>query len=51
MALQLRELTALAEVLRSIPNNHMVPHNHLYWDAVHISVVSEDSESILTYMK
>jgi hypothetical protein len=29
MAQQLRALTALAEVLSSIPSNHMVAHNHL----------------------
>jgi hypothetical protein len=29
MAQQLRALTALPEVLSSIPNNHMVAHNHL----------------------
>jgi hypothetical protein len=29
MAQQLRALTALPEVLSSIPINHMVAHNHL----------------------
>jgi len=29
MAQQLRALTALPEVLSSIPRNHMVAHNHL----------------------
>jgi hypothetical protein len=29
MAQQLRALTALPEVLNSIPSNHMVVHNHL----------------------
>jgi hypothetical protein len=29
IAQQLRTLTALPEVLNSIPNNHMVAHNHL----------------------
>jgi hypothetical protein len=29
MAQQLRTLTALSEVLSSIPSNHMVAHNHL----------------------
>jgi hypothetical protein len=28
MAQQLRALTALPEVLSSIPSNHMVAHNH-----------------------
>jgi hypothetical protein len=29
MAQQLKTLTALPEVLSSIPRNHMVAHNHL----------------------
>jgi hypothetical protein len=29
MAQQVRALTALLEVLSSIPSNHMVAHNHL----------------------
>jgi hypothetical protein len=29
MAQRLRALTALPEVLSSIPDNHMVAHNHL----------------------
>jgi hypothetical protein len=29
IAQQLRALTALPEVLSSIPSNHMVAHNHL----------------------
>jgi hypothetical protein len=29
MAQQLRTLTALPEVLSSVPSNHMVVHNHL----------------------
>ena len=29
MARQLKALTALPEVLSSIPSNHMVAHNHL----------------------
>ena len=32
MAQQLRALAVLPEVLRSIPSNHMVAHNHLQWD-------------------
>jgi hypothetical protein len=32
MAQWLRALTALPEVLSSIPSNHMVAHNHLLWD-------------------
>jgi hypothetical protein len=31
-AQQFRALSALPEVLSSIPSNHMVAHNHLYWD-------------------
>lgn len=33
MAHQLWAQTALSEVLRSILNNHMMAHNHLFWDA------------------
>jgi hypothetical protein len=29
MAQRVRALTALLEVLSSIPNNHMMAHNHL----------------------
>jgi hypothetical protein len=31
MAQSLRALSALPEVLSSIPSNHMVAHNHQYW--------------------
>jgi hypothetical protein len=47
MAQLLRALTALPKVLSSIPNNHMVAHNHLKWDLILSSCVSEDSYSIL----
>jgi hypothetical protein len=47
MAQQLRALTALPEVLSSIPSNHMVAHNHLYWNSMPSSGVSEDSYSVL----
>jgi hypothetical protein len=40
---QLRALTALSEVLSSIPRNHMVAHNHLQWDLMPSSVVSEEA--------
>jgi hypothetical protein len=43
----LRALTALPEVLSSIPSNHMVAHNHLQWDLMLSSGVSEDSYDIL----
>jgi len=43
----LRALTALSEVLSSIPSNHMVAHNHLQWDLMPASGVSEDSDSVL----
>jgi hypothetical protein len=42
MAQGLRALTALPEVLSSVPRNHMVAHNHLM-----PSGVSEDSYSVL----
>ena len=47
MAQQLKALTALPEVLSSIPNNDMVAHNHLKWDVVPSPAVSEDSNSVL----
>jgi hypothetical protein len=50
MAQWLRALTALPEVLSSIPSNHMVVHNHLQWDMMTSSDVSED-DSVLTYIK
>jgi hypothetical protein len=51
MAQWLRALTALPEVLSSIPSNNMVAHNHLLWDLMPSSGVSEDSDSVLTYIK
>jgi hypothetical protein len=51
MAQQLRALTALPEVLSSIPSKHMVVHNHLKWDTMSSSGVSEDSNSVLLYIK
>jgi hypothetical protein len=51
MAQQLRALTALPEVLSSIPSNHMVAHNYLSWDLMSSSGESEDSNSVLTYIK
>jgi hypothetical protein len=47
MAQWLTALTAPPEVLSSIPSNYMVAHNHLEWDLIHSSGVSEDSYSIL----
>jgi hypothetical protein len=49
MAQWLRALTALPEVLSSIPSNHMVAHNHLQWDA--LSGVFEDIDSIIIHIK
>jgi hypothetical protein len=43
VAQRLRALTALPDVLSSIPSNHMVAHNHMYWDLMPSSSVSEDS--------
>jgi len=51
MAQWLRALTVLPEVLSSIPSNHMVAHNHLSWDLIPSSGVSEDSYSVLIYNK
>jgi len=50
MAQWLRALTALPQVLSSIPSNHMVAHNHLEWDLMPSSGVSEDSNSVLIYI-
>jgi hypothetical protein len=47
MAQRLRALTALPEVLSSIPSNHMVAHDHLGPS----SGVSDDSYSVLIYIK
>ena len=44
MAQWLRALTALSEVLSSIPRNHTIAHNHLYWDPMPSSGVSEDRQ-------
>jgi hypothetical protein len=46
-----RVLTALPEVLSSIPSTHMVAHNHLQGDLMPPFGVSEDSDSVLTYIK
>jgi hypothetical protein len=43
VAQQLRALTALPEVLSSIPSNHMVAHNHLQRIWMPFAGVSEDS--------
>jgi hypothetical protein len=50
MAQRLRALIALPEVLSSIPSNHRVPPNHLQWDPMPSSGVSEVSYSALTYL-
>jgi hypothetical protein len=47
MAQQLRALAAFPEVLSSIPSNHVVAHNHLKWDLMPSSGVSEESDSVL----
>jgi hypothetical protein len=44
MAQWLRALDALPEVLSSIPSNHMVAHNHLFW-------CSENSYSVFILIK
>jgi hypothetical protein len=50
MAQQLTTLSALPEVLSSIPSNHTMSQNHLQWDLVPSSGVSEDSYSVVTYI-
>jgi hypothetical protein len=51
MAQLLKALTALPEVLSSIPSNHMVVHNHLQWGLMPSSGMSEESNSVLIYIK
>ena len=51
MAQRLRALTAIPEVLSSNPSNHMVAHNNLQWDPMPSSGVSEDSCSVVIYIK
>jgi hypothetical protein len=51
MAQQLRALTALPEVLSSIPSNHMLAHNHLQWELMSSSGVSEESNGVVIYIK
>jgi hypothetical protein len=51
MAQWVRALTALPEVLSSNPSNHMVTHNHLQWDWMPPSGVSEDSYNVFIYIK
>jgi hypothetical protein len=43
----LRALTFLPEVLSSLPSNHMVAHNHLQYDLMLSSGVSEDKTTIV----
>jgi len=47
----LKALSSLPEVLSSIPRNHMVTHNHLSWDPMLSSDVSEDRSNVLLYIK
>jgi hypothetical protein len=49
MAQQLRALTALPEVLSSIPSNHMMAHNQN--NPMPSSGVSEENDSVLIYIK
>jgi hypothetical protein len=51
MAQQLRALTALQEVLSSIPSNHMVAHNHLLWDLIPSSGVQVYMQTEHSYIK
>jgi hypothetical protein len=39
------------EDLSTILSNHMVAHNHLQWGLMPSSGVSEDSNSVLIYIK
>jgi hypothetical protein len=51
MAQRLGALTVLPMMLSSNPSNHMVAHNHLKWDPMPSSGVSEDGDSVPTYIK
>jgi hypothetical protein len=51
MAQLFRALTALSEILCSIPSNHMVAQNRLDWDPTPSSGVSENRYSVLIYIK
>ena len=46
MAQRVRGLTALPKVLSSLPGNHIVAHNHLLYDLMPSSGVSEDSYNV-----
>ena len=43
--------TDCSRVLSSIPSNHMLAHNHLWWDPMPSSCMSEESDLVLTYIK
>jgi hypothetical protein len=47
MAQWLKALAALPQVLSSIPRNHIVAHNHLSWNSMIFSGVSEESDRVL----
>jgi hypothetical protein len=51
MAQWSRALTTLPKSLSSIPRNHMVAHNHLLWDLMPTSGVSEGRYSVFVYIK
>ena len=51
MAQWLRAPTALSEVLSSNPSNHAVAHYHLQCYQMSLFGVSEDSYSVLVYIK
>jgi hypothetical protein len=50
MAQWVRALTALPEVLSSIPSNHTVAPNHLQWDLTPSSGVHEDNVLIYAHI-
>jgi hypothetical protein len=47
----LRAQTALPQVLNSNPSNHMVAYNHLLWDMMPSSGVSEEDYSVFIETK
>jgi hypothetical protein len=36
--------------MRLISSSHLVAHNHLYWDSMSSPGMSEESDSVLTYI-
>ena len=50
MAQQLKALAAIPEVLSSIPSNHRVAHNPLWWNPMPSSIMQAYMQIKLSYM-